>query len=62
MAHFPKYMFSDPIGPVLEFRPLWPRKLYNGRWAWLKKCSRQRMVSKSDLPGPICEFWAYTDH
>jgi len=61
MPYFPKYMFADPCGPALPFRPLFPVRLYDRRWAWLKRCWRQRMVVHGYLSGPRGEFWSYTD-
>lgn len=57
------FAFANPVGPWLRFFAFRPRKLYDGRWVWMRRAWRQRMVVHWHLtPGGGDAFWRYTDH
>ncbi len=60
IPYFPKYQFAASIGPHTQFRAILPKRLWDGRWAWLKKIHRQKMAVHAHLQGGGT-FWVYSD-
>jgi hypothetical protein len=57
----PTYAFGDPSGPRHLWFAWYPVKKFYGKWAWLERVSRQRIIKKSYLDGPDWAFWSYAD-
>lgn len=63
MPYQPQFMFASPIGEWHEFFAWRPRKLWDGRWIWLRRGWRRCMVVKAHLsPGGGDTFWIYSDY
>jgi hypothetical protein len=58
----PEYAFANPCGPWVETFAWIPRRMWHGRWVWLRPAWRQAMVVHEHLtPGGGDVFWRWTD-
>lgn len=59
MTGWPVYEFGSYFGPVDTWFAWRPVKLWWGKWVWLRRVERRRVVKHYYLPGPEWQFWAY---
>ena len=53
------YAFGQIAGPAHSWFAWRPVRLWYGKWVWLRRLDRARVVKHEYLDGPDWEFWTY---